>query len=480
MENATRLFAEIQSAYQVLSDSQERAWYDTHREAILRDVDIGSNEHFEHNVRLTSAAELVKLIGKFTTSIPFTDAPNGFYGSLRTTFDSLAKEEYAACDWEGLERMEYPDFGTAKDSYEHMVKPFYAAWTSFTTKKTFSWKDVHNYAGAPDRRIRRLMEKENKRLREEGIKEFNDAVRSLVSFVRKRDPRYAPNVQSEADRQKALRDAAAAQAARSRALHQAKLNEHVQPAWTQTHHTEEEGRFSESEESEEEEFECVTCNKVFKSEKQYEAHERSKKHIKAVQQLIRQMQKENKLFDLDHKLDEPALDPHSSSTENDVDGLPDARAEVGKDISVEDAQNKSTSMSTALSSNPEISPEDIISEKVGNTRSSSEIICEEEMPEDSDDEYAPRDVVEERIFALGNSDRNLPTWNEPIQSNIYKLTTNLDTISLSSDGDLDGAQKEPPKKLGKAKAKRAKKAAREVTIGSAQTVSKNLSCNRSS
>jgi DnaJ family protein A protein 5 len=321
------------------------------------------------------------------------------------------------------------------------------------------------------------MEKENKRLREEGIKEFNDAVRSLVSFVRKRDPRYAPNVQSEADRQKALRDAAAAQAARSRALHQAKLNEHVQPAWTQTHHTEEEGRFSESEQSEEEEFECVTCNKVFKSEKQYEAHERSKKHIKAVQQLIRQMRKENKLFELDHKFAEPALDSHTSSTENDIDGLPDATAEVGKDISVEDSRNNSTSTSTALSSNPEISPEDIISEKVGNTRSSSEIICEEEMPENSDDEYAPRDVVEERVFALGNSDRKLRTWHEPIQSNIHKLTANLDTISLPSDSDLDGA---PPKKLGKAKAKRAKKAAREAIIGSEQTVSKNLSCNRSS
>lgn len=36
IQECTRLFAEIQNAYDVLSDSQERAWYDAHREAILR------------------------------------------------------------------------------------------------------------------------------------------------------------------------------------------------------------------------------------------------------------------------------------------------------------------------------------------------------------------------------------------------------------------------------------------------------------
>ena len=36
MEEATRRFGEIQQAYEVLSDPQERAWYDGHREAILR------------------------------------------------------------------------------------------------------------------------------------------------------------------------------------------------------------------------------------------------------------------------------------------------------------------------------------------------------------------------------------------------------------------------------------------------------------
>jgi len=125
----------------------------------------------------------------------FTDSPTGFFGGLRDTFQSLAREEELACEWEGLDAVDYPSFGHADDSYEDVVKPFYAVWNGFSTRKTFSWKDIYRYSDAPDRRVRRIMEKENKRLREEGIREFNDAVRSLIAFVRKRDPRYKPNSQ---------------------------------------------------------------------------------------------------------------------------------------------------------------------------------------------------------------------------------------------------------------------------------------------
>lgn len=36
VEEATAEFRLVQQAYEVLSDPQERAWYDKHREAILR------------------------------------------------------------------------------------------------------------------------------------------------------------------------------------------------------------------------------------------------------------------------------------------------------------------------------------------------------------------------------------------------------------------------------------------------------------
>jgi DnaJ family protein A protein 5 len=429
----------------VLSDPHERAWYDSHREAILCNDDVDSSgDQYAHNVKLTSALDIISLMGKFSSSVPFTDAPDGFYGRLRSLFTTIADEEITVCEWENLQIVEYPDFGSARDSYEDVVKPFYAAWAGFSTKKSFSWCDVHNYVDAPDRRIRRLMEKENKRLRDEGIRQFNDAVRNLVSFVRRRDPRYIPNTQTEADRQKILRDAAAAQAARSRAAYQAKFDEHVVPAWAQTQNQnqEEEGKFSDSEESEVEEIECVICNKLFKSEKQYEAHEKSKKHIKAVQQLKRQMQKENKKLNLDgdqtpnsraeftlveeeEPLDEEAQPSEDSESEEPaVEDL----SNQGVDPEVENSVPTSTSSSFDLRSMnaPEI-PE-----------------TEQEL----DDEYAPREEVETRFSKLGISTR--------------------DQLPLHSDGEQDSCSKEASQKLGKAKAKRAKKAARQEASDKSQ------------
>jgi DnaJ homolog subfamily A member 5 len=64
VEAATTKFAEVQSAYEVLSDPQERAWYDSHRDSILRGDSGPAEDHFEHNVRLTSAADIVNLIGE--------------------------------------------------------------------------------------------------------------------------------------------------------------------------------------------------------------------------------------------------------------------------------------------------------------------------------------------------------------------------------------------------------------------------------
>jgi DnaJ family protein A protein 5 len=208
-------------------------------------------------VRLTSTQDIVSLMSKFNSSVPFTDAPNGFYGILQETFGNLAREEDRACDWAGIEPVDYPDFGSATDSYEDVARPFYRIWINFSTKKSFSWKDAYRASDAPERATRRLIEKENKRFRDEGIRDFNDAVRALVAFVRKRDPRYIPNSQTEADRQKILRDSAAAQAARSRAANQAKVNAHVVADWARTNEPEE-GLFSESSESEVEHIECGT------------------------------------------------------------------------------------------------------------------------------------------------------------------------------------------------------------------------------
>ena len=44
-------------------------------------------------------------------------------------------------------------------------------------RQTFAWVDVYRTTDAPNRQIRRLMEKDNKKAREKARKEYNERVR---------------------------------------------------------------------------------------------------------------------------------------------------------------------------------------------------------------------------------------------------------------------------------------------------------------
>lgn len=105
---------------------------------------------------------------------------------------------------------ELPSFGTpswtwaapSKDRSAEAARVFYNYWLNFVTEKDFSWADMWNESEAPDRRVRRcaflvqiqhsetltkrydidyrLMERDNKKSREEARKEFNETVRVSV------------------------------------------------------------------------------------------------------------------------------------------------------------------------------------------------------------------------------------------------------------------------------------------------------------
>ncbi|KAK0714285.1 hypothetical protein B0T21DRAFT_67744 [Apiosordaria backusii] len=445
-ENATRKFAELQTAYEILSDPQERAWYDSHRDAILRGEDdvSGGAPGGQAPSNHTSANAIFALMSRFNSSIPMDDSPRGFFGILNVFFEQLAAEETAACEWDDISPTTYPSFGRAADDYNTVAKLFYNVWSSFSTKKSFQWKDVHHLAQAPDRRIRRLMEKENKKLRDEGIREFNDAVLSLVAFVKKRDPRYVPNTQSEAERQQVLRNSAAAQAARSRAAHQEKMAEYVVPDWAQPIERQDyEGEFSMSEEeSEVEEIECVVCNKTFRSEKQFEAHEKSKKHIKAVQQLKRQMRKENINFDLDSQ-DTPAVStPHSAQPELDDQVLDEV---------------------SGMANTESLAPEQPDKEKEEIEKQEDQDKGTQASSSAEDDEYAPRSAVEERIMnGTGASKKTQHPQPEDIGDLVDSATASVADLTLEEQA--------PGKKIGKAKLKREKRAARQAEEQSQDSV----------
>lgn len=443
VEATTKQFADVQSAYEVLSDPQERAWYDSHRDTILRDEDNLSGEHYEHNVRITTADDITRMFTEFRGKLDFTNSNTGFYAVLRRIFDTLAREEELACEWEGVDIVTYPSFGHADDAYDDNVRLFYAAWNGFMTRKSFSWEDVYRYAEAPDRRVRRMMEKENKRFREEGAREFNDAVRSLVAFVKKRDPRYKPIIRSEAERQKLLRDTAVAQAARSRAVNQAKHSQHeYMPGWMKTSESRDSEKSDDAEEAAAEQFECVVCKKSFKSEKQYETHEKSRKHVKAVQHIQRQMQQEDK----DLGLEEPVATPDASDLveleEAGVTRDAEVAVEPSEDIGLSNGESDQLSEVETLDG-PKRKPQNHPDESRGS------IAADDSSEGLSSDEYTTREKVEARI--LGGAEKAVST-------EIEHLSETLRPKSLNRGTDAS-----PQLKTGKAKERRAKKAAQELT-----------------
>lgn len=449
-ENATKTFAEVQAAYEVLSDPQERAWYDSHESSILRGDDPnGESAPTYQNVRMTTADDLARMVRKFNSNVEFTDAPSGFFGFVRETFEQLATEEDAAGQWEDVDVREYPTFGHKDDEHDDVVKQFYNAWSNFSTVKSFAWRDKYRLSDAPDRRIRRLMEKENSAARQDGIREFNEAVRVLVAFVRKRDPRYTPNTQSEADRQKALRDAAATQRARARAENEAKMKDNGVPEWA-TFREAEELEESEEEEEEQEIFECVACNKEFKSEKQYEAHEKSKKHQKAVSALQRKMKKDNANLDLDDVVDSGAGTPQVN--EEDYEFIDEEPSEVTDDespaivLADEPTSNAQPEGKNAESGSEESAdePESKLSSEQAQDQPASSDRSDEE-----DSDYASPDTVRQR----------------------------LEEASLNPEVSEEEAQPAQQRKLGKAAQKRAKKAAAEVSVERANEAQKCATCN---
>lgn len=412
-------------------------------------------------MRVTTADDLSRMMGKFRGKVDFSDSPNGFFGFVRETFEQLAKEEEHAADLEDVDIPNYPSFGHKDDDYDGVVRDFYSIWTGFATAKSFAWLDVYRLSEAPDRRTRRLMEKENQKFRDDGRREFNDAVRTLVAFVRKRDPRYTPSTQSDEQKAKAQRDARKAQAARARAEKLAKLDQEAQalPSWATARHAEDDDEEETEEEIEEEHYECVACNKTFKSERQYEAHERSKKHQKAIQALKRKMQKDNAHLDLDKDAmrsdvimpadDDQDLEAGATGSDND-----------GSDDAVADLTGKTDELELSNSSSGE---DQLNGKDPASASASSKNVTggdsDEDEDDELDDEYASRSDIEARL-----------TGNSSIEPSRQSDTPNTEPAESENSSA-------PIPKLGKAAQKRAKRAAKQAEVDQSDLKNKCLGCD---
>ena len=281
-EAATVAFKEIQHAYETLSDPQERAWYDAHREAILRFGGIGDNGNGNgQDVDIDST----DLFPYFMASCysGFTDKEGGFYHVYRELFETVYDEDLEMDDT--LE--EYPSFG-ASDSVLQDWQQFYSFFSGYVTPRTYSWLDKYDTRQAQNRRVARLMEKENKKIRDDAKKERNDLVRNLIKFIRKRDKRVVAY-------NKALEEKAAENARKTEERRLKQLEERAEQLRQLENDQgfgmkDMEGQLQNLEDAydsdlEEESNFCVACNKQLRNEKVYRSHCKQAKHLENVRLL---------------------------------------------------------------------------------------------------------------------------------------------------------------------------------------------------
>jgi DnaJ family protein A protein 5 len=200
VEGANERFRLISAAHEVLCDAQERAWYDGHRESILRgeldDDDEGGEGAADagwdetqfaafragtaqaqapgsSSAGLTPRHILRFLDPTLILSLPTTghkaDDDAGFYGTFRRLFERIAAEDAAAAPYAGeapAEQLAFPSFGYSHTPWLHakgeapqlgqtQMRDFYQAWAGYSTRKAFGWKDRWKLSDAPDRRVKR-------------------------------------------------------------------------------------------------------------------------------------------------------------------------------------------------------------------------------------------------------------------------------------------------------------------------------------
>merc|ERR1719237_1647195 len=269
---------------------KERAWYDNHREEILRG---GRGEQLQE--------EGIDLFQYFSSSCysGWGDDENGFFGVFKEVFNTIASEDMEFMD-EQDEEFEVPSFGCANDTYEDVGAAFYNYWSGYCTPRTFSWKDKYD-----------TRQEENKVVREAAKKERNTVVRNLVAFVRKRDKRVLAHkklLEERAEENKRkTQDFQKKQRQERKKLFEASGGaqgfgmsgledqlKQLEGQYTDSEDDEEEMREEENEEDLEDldELYCVACDKLCKSLAAKENHETSKKHKENMAKLIEEMKEE--------------------------------------------------------------------------------------------------------------------------------------------------------------------------------------------
>ncbi|WCJ35844.1 hypothetical protein M5689_017073 [Euphorbia peplus] len=299
---ATAQFQELSQAYELLSDPKERAWYDSHRSQILFS-DPTSSDHGPG-----SGICIPNLFSFFSNTVysGYSDTGKGFFKVFSDVFDTIYSNEIAFCKKLGLSLdsvREAPLMGNLECPHAQ-VTAFYGYWLGFCTVMDFCWVDEFSVRAGFDRKSRRVMEDKNLKLRKKAKREYNETVRGLADFVKKRDKRVIDMMikkNAEMERRKVE------ERERKKKLEKERMeraNAYEEPDWARVEEEEVEEIEEEKKENGGKELYCVVCGKKFKSEKQWKNHEQSKKHKEKVAELKHSFKDEAEETDEDFEGDQ--------------------------------------------------------------------------------------------------------------------------------------------------------------------------------
>ena len=237
-----------------------------------------------------------------------SDADGGFFSVYGRVFADIEEKEIRAenereddSDDDGSGLMSRPSFGSSS-SPPSVVRAFYAYWSSFASRRSFSFRDKWRLPEAPNRQIRRAMEVDNRKERFKARKEYSELVRELASWVRKRDRRLLEAERKEREDERRRADERKNKLKADEEVRRRERSDYAQREQQRWEEQERARRVAYGDIDEEErkaekadrerrgkadaltvELECVVCRKMFKSEQQWQNHERSRKHRDALE-----------------------------------------------------------------------------------------------------------------------------------------------------------------------------------------------------
>lgn len=418
VEEATEKFAIIRAAYEVLSDSQERAWYDSHKEQILNDTPPDADGYYDFEVDAAVTGVTADELLLFFNSALYTKVDNsaaGIYQIAGKIFAKLAKDEVLngkrlgkfseyqddvfeqeinnvgylkTCDkyMNKTDVLLYPLFGYSSTNYEYL-KNFYKTWSTFNTLKSFSWKDEYMYSKSYDRRTKREVNRRNEKARQQARNEYNKTVKRFVVFIKKLDKRMKEGAKfaeeqrklKEQQRKNELRNSRNREKPSSLNDNEYKTSFHLQSWQTVKEENWDElekvydnfGEFENSKDDKEDEeiliYECFICNKTFKSEKQLKNHTNTKLHKKNMAEIRREMKEENITLGLDNLSDLEIFDSADEVIEEkdkdniDLEALQAELAEIERKLAETSSEDESEDESVKVEM--EIEVEDVSSDE---------------------------------------------------------------------------------------------------------------------